>query len=300
MSKKAAASAIIEESSIRDYVSLLKPRVMSLVVFSGIVGLILAPGSVHPAIGFTIILCIAVGSGAAGAMNMWIERESDAKMKRTKNRALPAKRLDPASAIEFAGVLAVVSVVLLAFATNYLAAALLAFAIFYYVVIYTMWLKPRTPHNIVIGGAAGAFPPVIGWAGVTGDISIDAIILFAIIFMWTPPHFWALALFQSDDYKNANIPMLPVVAGVEATTKQMLLYTIILLPLTLAPTMLGRLGVLYGVGALLLSSYFIFHAARVHFYKDAARKEQQARRMFGYSILYLFALLTLMLVDYYA
>src|SRR3954462_3520268 len=226
-------------SRVRDYVDLLKPRVMSLVVFTGLVGLLIAPAHIHPFEAFLAVLAIALGSGAAGAINMWYERDLDALMKRTANRPLPAGRVAPDDALGLGVLLSIFSVLLMALATNFVAAALLMAAILFYVFVYTIWLKRRTPQNIVIGGAAGAFPPMIGWAAATGDVSAVGIALFLLIFLWTPPHFWALALYRSDDYRRAGVPMLPVVAGARETKRQMLLYTLILVPVALMPTLLG-------------------------------------------------------------
>jgi protoheme IX farnesyltransferase len=282
-----------EESRIRDYFSLLKPRVMTLVVFTGIAGMYMAPGEIHPFIALVATFCIALGSGASGAVNMWYERETDALMDRTKQRPLPAGRLNPASAIEFAVILALASVVIMAVAVNLMAAIILAIAILFYIFIYTIWLKRRTPQNIVIGGAAGAFPPMIGWAAVTGDISIESTLLFLIIFVWTPPHFWALALYKCKDYANAGIPMLPVVAGEAATRKQILLYSVLLVSLSLFPLSLNMAGALYGSAALLLGGRFLMLAYML--YREY--QESTARHLFKYSILYLFALFVLLMVD---
>ncbi len=281
------------DSTVKDYFTLLKPGVMTLVVFSGAVGMWLAPGHLHPFLQLLTIACIAIGSGAGGALNMWYDRDIDAVMARTATRPVPAGRVHPENALFFGFALSLLSVGLLGLATNWLAAAILAFAIFFYAYIYTMVLKRSTPQNIVIGGAAGAFPPVIGWAAVTGDVSWHAWTLFLIIFLWTPPHFWALALFKSGDYARAQVPMLPVTAGVAATTRQMLLYTMLLLPATLAPWALNWQGAVYGAGALVLGLLFLRHAVKVW------RKPEgpNSRRMFGYSILYLFALFGFMLVD---
>ena len=229
---------------------------MSLVVFTGFVGLVVAPGHLHPVLAVVAVLCIAVGAGAAGAINMWYDRDIDAVMRRTAARPLPAGRMMPGEALGFGVVLAVGSVVVMALAVNLVAAGLLALTIAFYVFVYTIWLKRRTPQNIVIGGAAGAFPPLIGWAAVTGDIGWGAIALFAIIFFWTPPHFWALALYRAGDYAEAGVPMLPVVAGPRETKRQMLLYTLVLWPVSVAPLLLGVAGVAYGVGALALSALF--------------------------------------------
>jgi protoheme IX farnesyltransferase len=281
------------EASVGDYVALLKPRVMSLVVFTGFVGLYLAPGHLHPLLAAVAVLCIAVAAGAAGAINMYWERDIDALMSRTRDRPLPAGRLAPADALGFGCVLAAASVIVMGLALNWAAAALLALTIGFYVFVYTIWLKRRTPQNIVIGGAAGAFPPLVGWAAATGEIGLPALALFALIFFWTPPHFWALALYRCGDYARAGVPMLPVVAGPDATKRQMLLYTVLLWPLALAPTLLGVTGWLYGGAALALSALFTGMAVRV--LRD--RGERSARQMFGFSILYLFLLFALMIVD---
>ncbi len=283
-------------SRVSDFIALLKPRVMTLVVFSGAVGLFVAPGDLHPLLAVVAILCIAVGSGAAGAVNMWYERDIDAVMTRTANRPLPAGRVRPEDALGFATVLALLSVLLMGLATNMVAAGLLALAILFYVFVYTVWLKRRTPQNIVIGGAAGAFPPMIGWAAVTGDVSLVSLALFAIIFLWTPPHFWALALYCCSDYARAGIPMMPVVAGRAATKRQMLAYTLALVPVTLVPWAIGGAGVLYAAGAAALGGIFVVHAWRVLREPDAA-EDRRARAMFRFSILYLLLLFALLLAD---
>ena len=235
-------------SEVRDYVLLLKPRVMSLVVFTAFAGLVVAPGHLHPLLATVAILCIAVGAGASGAINMWYERDIDAGMARTRNRPLPRGRIAPGDALGFGVVLAVVSVVMMGLAVNHVAAGLLALTICFYVFVYTMWLKRRTPQNIVIGGASGAFPPMIGWAAVTGQVSVESLLLFAIIFLWTPPHFWSLSLFRAGDYGKVGIPMLPVVAGKRETKRQMLLYSFVLVPVTLGPWLIGMSGPGDGVG----------------------------------------------------
>jgi protoheme IX farnesyltransferase len=278
---------------VADFIELLKPRVMSLVVFSGFAGLMVAPGNLHPVLATVAVLCIAVGAGASGAINMWYDRDIDAIMQRTRKRPIPAGRVDPQEAVSFGIVLAIGAVTLMALAVNWLAAGLLAFTIAFYVIVYTMWLKRRTPQNIVIGGAAGAFPPMIGWAAVTGDISLASVALFLLIFMWTPPHFWALALYRTGDYAKAGVPMLPVVAGARATKAQMLVYTVLLFPLALAPWALGLTGAVYAAAATILGLLFILAAVRVWF--DSG--ERAARQMFAFSILYLFLLFTLMIVD---
>lgn len=281
------------ESQIKDYMILLKPRVMSLVVFTGMAGIFLAPGEIHPFIALIATICIAFGSGAAGAINMWYERDVDALMKRTRKRPIPDKRLHSSNALEFAVAIAIASVFTMSIAVNFMAGFILLVAILFYVFIYTIWLKRRTPQNIVIGGAAGAFPPMIGWAAVTGSISFESLSLFLIIFLWTPPHFWALALYKNDDYTAAGIPMLPVVAGSEATRKQMLIYTVILFASTLLPLALGMFGEIYAVGAVLLGLKFLHYSYLL--YKKYS--ENLARSMFKYSILYLFGLFVLMIVD---
>jgi protoheme IX farnesyltransferase len=282
---------------VRDYVDLLKPRVMSLVVFTGLVGVMIAPVHIHPFEAFLAVLAIALGSGAAGAINMWYERDLDALMTRTANRPLPAGRVAPDDALGLGVLLSIFSVLLMALATNFVAAALLTAAILFYVFVYTIWLKRRTPQNIVIGGAAGAFPPMIGWAAVTGDVSAVGLSLFLLIFLWTPPHFWALALYRSDDYRRAGVPMLPVVAGPRETKKQMLLYTLILMPVALAPTLLGAVGWLYGTVALAFSLGFIAQAVVVWRAADDRRGHAAARRMFKFSLLYLAVLFAALPLD---
>ena len=280
-------------ASAGDYFALLKPRVMSLVVFTGFAGLYLAPTTLHPVLGAVAVLCIAVAAGASGAINMWYERDIDAVMERTRGRPIPAGRIEPGNALGFGIVLAVGSVSLMGLALNWTAAALLALSVAFYVFVYTIWLKRRTPQNIVIGGAAGAFPPMIGWAAATGDISLASVALFAIIFMWTPPHFWSLALYRSDDYARAGIPMLPVVAGARETRRQIMIYAVLLVPLTTAPYALGISGPLYLGVALALGALFIAIVAQVLI----DHSERSARRSFRYSILYLFLLFVALIVD---
>ena len=282
---------------VKDYVDLLKPRVMSLVVFTGLVGVMIAPAHIHPFEAFLAVLAIALGSGAAGCINMWYERDLDALMARTANRPLPAGRVAPDDALGLGILLSIFSLLLMATATNYVATALLAAAILFYVFVYTIWLKRRTPQNIVIGGAAGAFPPMIGWAAVTGDVSAVGLSLFLMIFLWTPPHFWALALYRSDDYRRAGVPMLPVVAGPRATKKQMLVYTLVLVPVALAPTLLGSVGWLYGAVAVALSAGFIGHAIAVWRAPDDRRGHGAAKRMFKFSLLYLALLFAALPID---
>ncbi len=284
-------------ATARDFFALLKPRVMSLVVFTGGIGLFLAPGELHPVLAFAAILCIAVGAGASGAINMWYDRDIDAIMTRTLNRPIPSGRVDPSDALAFGVVLAVASVIVMGLAVGYAAALILAVSIAFYVFVYTMWLKRRTPQNIVIGGAAGAFPPMIGWAAVTGDISLASVLLFGIIFMWTPPHFWALALYRCQDYARAGVPMLPVTAGERETKKQILLYALLLWPLTLAPVVIGTLGAVYAGAALVLGALFVAQTVAVARADLTATHYKAAKRLFGYSILYLFALFAVMPLD---
>jgi protoheme IX farnesyltransferase len=282
----------------RDLVALTKPRVMSLVVFTGLCGLLAAPVALPPVLAFTAILCIALGAGAAGALNQWYEADLDAKMRRTANRPLPARRMDRQTALHFGVGLGAFSVVLMDLATNHLAALLLAVSILFYVLIYTVWLKRRTAQNIVIGGAAGAFPPLIGWVAATGQVDLMPALLFAIIFLWTPPHFWALSLFVRSDYANANVPMLPVVAGIQNTRLQILLYSITVAIAGIAPYALGLTGLIYGVSAVVLNAIFLFLAVAVF----ANRAEEVSgmkpeRRLFAFSILYLFALFSAVVID---
>ena len=290
----AAAPVLHAGSTVGDFIELLKPRVMSLVVFSGFVGLMVAPGHVHPFIGFITILCIAISAGGSAAVNMWFDRDIDAIMTRTQKRPLPQGRVLPDAAVEFGGIMIFASVVMMALAVNVLAAGLLAAAALFYIYVYTMGLKRRTPQNIVIGGAAGAFPPMIAWAAVTGRVDMPAVILFLIIFFWTPPHFWALALYRNEDYSRAGVPMMPVIKGERRTKIEMLIYTLVLFPITLAPAFVGIAGNLYLAGASLLGAGFIFCAVRV--LRDSTHKS--AKQMFGYSILYLFLLFSLMLVEH--
>jgi protoheme IX farnesyltransferase len=282
----------------RDFLALTKPRVMSLVVFTGLCGLLVAPQPIHPVLGFTAILCIALGAGAAAALNMWWEADIDALMKRTANRPIPAGRMDRQSALHFGVGLGAFSVLLLGVATNWFAASILALSILFYVFVYTIWLKRRTPQNIVIGGAAGAFPPLIGWAAVTGDVALLPLLLFALIFLWTPPHFWALSLFIRSDYAKAGVPMLPVVAGAKATRIQILLYSLPMAAAAVAPWPLGLAGLAYGLAALVLSAIFLALACQVlasRAVEPAAMKAE--KRLFAYSILYLFALFGALVVD---
>src|SRR5947209_7677004 len=276
MSELPSIAAPYAGAAVADYIAILKPRVMSLVVFTGFVGLALAPGHLHPVLALVAVLCIAVGAGASGAINMWYDRDIDAVMPRTANRPLPARRMLPGEALGFGIVLAVGSVAVMGLAVNWVAAELLALTIAFYVFVYTIWLKRKTPQNIVIGGAAGALPPLVGWAAVTGDIGWGAVALFAVIFFWTPPHFWALSLYRAGEYEKAGIPMLPVVAGLRETKRQMLLYTLMLWPAGLAPWLLGLAGPVYAGSAAALS--LVFTGAAVRVWRDET--ERSARQMF--------------------
>jgi protoheme IX farnesyltransferase len=282
----------------RDFFALTKPRVMSLVVFTGLCGLLAAPGSIHPVLGFTAVLCIALGAGGAGALNQWWEADLDAGMKRTAKRPLPGGRMERANARDFGIALSVSSVLVMGLAVNWLSAAILALSIVYYAVVYTIWLKPRTPQNIVIGGGAGAFPPLIGWVAVTGDITLMPVLLFAIIFVWTPPHFWALALFVQTDYAKVGIPMLPVVRGEAATRRQILAYSLVLFVVSLAPWWIGGTGLIYGIAAVLLSALFVALSLPVGLRRSVDEDRMKPeKRLFGYSVLYLFALFAALVAD---
>jgi len=293
----AAARGYAEPSlaDFNDYLALMKPRVMSLVVFTALTGLAVAPGHIHPLIAFTALLCIAVGAGAAGALNMWYDADIDARMTRTARRPVPMGRVRPGEALAFGATLASFAVVVLGLLVNMLAAALLAFTIFFYVVIYTIGLKRWTTQNIVIGGAAGAFPPMIGWAAATGSLSLEPVLLFLIIFFWTPPHFWALALYRTDDYARAGVPMLPVVKGDRATRLQILLHTFVLVPLGVAPWLLGYAGWLYGATAIVTGEMMLVLAFQV--YGERRPADRASRNLFAFSILYLFLLFAVLLVE---
>ena len=292
-----AASGLAEPSlaTVGDYIALMKPRVMSLVVFTALVGLSVAPGTLHPVTAFTALLCIAVGAGAAGALNMWYDADVDAVMTRTSRRPVPTGRVRPGEALAFGLTLAGFAVVSLGLLVNWVAAALLAFTIFFYVVIYTIWLKRATPQNIVIGGAAGAFPPMIGWAAVADSLSFEPILLFLIIFFWTPPHFWALALYRTDDYARAGIPMLPIVSGDASARRQILLYTIVLVPLGISPWLLGYSGLLYGLTAAITGAIMLGMGWQV--LREKRPAERASRNLFAFSILYLFLLFAVLLVE---
>lgn len=285
-------------ATVGDYLALLKPRVMSLVVLTALAGLVAAPDSLHPVLAFAAILCVAVGAGASGALNMWYDADIDARMARTANRPIPRGRVAPSEALGFGVFLAVASVACLGILVNWVAAGLLALTIGFYLFVYTMWLKRRTPQNIVIGGAAGAFPPMIGWAAATGSVSLESIVLFLVIFMWTPPHFWALSLYRARDYARVGVPMLPVVAGVDETKRQILIYSLILAPVGLLPLAVGAAGMVTGVLAFALGAIFVWLAWRLYRSRTAEDCERRARQLFGFSILYLLVLFAAILAEH--
>ncbi|EJC69794.1 heme o synthase [Rhizobium leguminosarum] len=287
----------LSEASARDYFELLKPRVMSLVVFTAFAGLVLAPGHIHPVLGMIAILCIAVGAGASGALNMWYDADIDAIMSRTANRPIPAGRIAPSEALAFGLVLSGFSVVILGLAVNWLSAGILAFTIFFYAVVYTMWLKRSTPQNIVIGGAAGAFPPMIGWACVTNSVTIESTVLFLIIFLWTPAHFWALALFKMRDYEAVGVPMLPNVAGERVTKHQIVAYAVLTAVCAVLPSFLGFASLGYGLVAAVLGAIFIYCSIAVWRMPDGDPKMIPAKKLFGFSIFYLFAVFSALMID---
>jgi protoheme IX farnesyltransferase len=292
------ATPLLPPAHWRDFLALTKPRVMTLVVFTGLCGMLAAPTSVHPVIGFTAILCIALGAGAAGALNQWYESDIDAVMRRTQKRPLPDGRMDRQAALHFGVGLGAFSVLFMGFAVNIVAAAILTVSILFYVLVYTVWLKRRTPQNIVIGGAAGAFPPLIGWAAATGDVALLPVLLFLFVFLWTPPHFWALALFMKSDYAAAGVPMLPVVSGERTTRTQIGLYTIPMAAVAILPWPLGLTGPVYGIAAVLLTAWFAllaFRIAKRTTHADDLMKPEKA--LFKYSILYLFVMFGALVVD---
>ncbi|HVJ76355.1 MAG TPA: heme o synthase [Hyphomicrobium sp.] len=288
---------LVLEPSVGDFIQLMKPRVMALVVFTALAAMLAAPGALNPFLGTIAIISIAIGAGASGALNMWYDADIDARMARTAARPLPRGRVTADEALSFGGVLSVGSVVTLGVLVNWVAGALLALTIAYYIFVYTMWLKRRTPQNIVIGGAAGAFPPMIGWAVVTGDISMQSLLLFLIIFMWTPPHFWALALYRCRDYERVGVPMLPVVAGPQATRRHILIYSILLVPLAVVPYFVGLGGIAYLVLSTVLGAVFLALAVRVYVTTEGREADTAARRLFLFSILYLYALFATIFVE---
>ncbi len=288
----------------RDWFAMLKPRVITLVVFTGLVGLLLAPGPLHPVLTLAAVLCIAVGAGAAGTINMWYDRDIDAIMRRTAKRPIPSGRIRAGEALGFGVTLSIASVIVMGLATNAVAAGLLALSILFYVFVYTVWLKRRTPQNIVIGGAAGAFPPVIGWAAVTGTVDVMPLLMFAIVFFWTPPHFWALSLYASEDYERAGVPMLPVISGARATRLQVVYYTVALVLVSLLPWVLGYAGPVYGVSALGLGAWFLLASLRVLWDRQdpagvSLTRDAPARWAFRVSLIYLFALFTTLALDHF-
>ena len=285
-----------QESSVSDYISLLKPRVMALAIFTSICGLYLAPGNLHPFLSLTAIICISIGAGASGAINMWYDRDIDGKMERTKKRAIPMGKIDPANVLGFGVILAIISVLVLGLTINYFAAFLLASSIAFYIFIYTVWLKRRTHHNIVIGGAAGAFPPVIGWSCVTGDISIFPFMLFLIIFVWTPPHFWALAMYKDVEYSKVNIPMLPVVHGRKVAKIQSFIYSLVLSLVSIAPFFIGLTGKLYLLSSLFLNLIFVFYSYKL-LISNNNENDIFASRLFKFSILYLYLIFMFFIFD---
>jgi protoheme IX farnesyltransferase len=286
---------LILEPSVSDFIQLMKPRVMSLVVFTALAAMLAAPGPINPVLGFIAIITIAIGAGASGALNMWYDADIDARMARTAARPLPRGRVTGEEALSFGAVLAVCSVLTLGVLVNWTAGALLALTIAFYLFVYTMWLKRRTPYNIVIGGAAGAFPPMIGWAAVTGGISVESLLLFSIIFMWTPPHFWALSLYRCRDYERVGVPMLPVVSGLSETRRQILLYSIVLVPLAIMPYFIGLGGIAYLVSSSVLGAVFLAFAVRVYFTTEGREADTAARQLFWFSILYLYVLFAVLL-----
>ena len=289
---------LLNDPTVGDYVALLKPRVMSLVVFTALTGMIAAPGTLHPVLAAIALVMIAVGAGASGALNMWYDADIDAKMARTAARPIPRGRVTAQEALSFGVILSVGSVLMLGLLVNWTAGALLALTIAFYIFVYTMWLKRRTPHNIVIGGAAGAFPPMVGWAAVTGGVSIESIVLFLIIFMWTPPHFWALALYRCRDYERVGVPMLPVVAGPQETRRQILVYALLLVPLAVTPYFIGLGGLTYLVTSIVLGVVFLALAINVRRVSEGREGDRAAKQLFTFSIFYLFALFAVILGEH--
>ncbi|MEQ8824730.1 MAG: heme o synthase [Filomicrobium sp.] len=290
-----ARSTIALGPGVEDFFALMKPRVMSLVIFTALVGMLAAPGDLHPVLGFIALLSIAVGAGASGALNMWYDADIDRHMARTAARPIPRGLVTETEALTFGTVMSVTSVLTLGVLVNWVAGGLLALTIAFYVFVYTMWLKRRTPQNIVIGGAAGAFPPMIGWAAVTGDVSVESIVLFLIIFMWTPPHFWALALYRCRDYERVGVPMLPVVAGAQETRRQIVIYSLLLVPLATTPYFLGFGGLAYLAASVVLGAVFLWLAFQVYRTTKGREADKVAKRLFAFSIFYLFALFAVLL-----
>ena len=301
MSSKSVINELNEletQSSVEDFISLLKPRVMTLAVFTSVSGLVLSPETLHPFLCILSIFCISLGAGASGAINMWFDRDIDKMMERTKNRPIPSRKITAGDALGFGIILSLISVIILGLSVNYFAASLLALSISFYIFIYTIWLKRRTPQNIVIGGAAGAFPPVIGWACATGDISTFPIILFILIFIWTPPHFWALALYKDTEYSRAKIPMLPVIKGQRKTKQQILIYSLLLFLVSLSPYYLGFSGKTYLYSSIILGAYFVYLAYKI-FRSNDKNKTIYAPKLFKFSILYLYLVFLILVIDKY-
>ena len=298
MGLDAGAAAGTHEPTVGDFLQLMKPRVMSLVVLTALTGIVAAPGPIHPLIGFFALVCIAIGAGASGALNMWYDADIDARMARTAARPIPRGRITADEALQFGAILSVFSVLTLGVLVNWVAGGLLALTIAYYLFVYTMWLKRKTSQNIVIGGAAGSFPPMIGWAAVTGGISLESIVLFLIIFMWTPPHFWALALYRCRDYERVGVPMLPVVAGLAETRRQIVLYSWVLVPLATLPAFMGFAGPLYLVASVASGVMFLYYADKVRRTTEGRAADHAAKQLFGFSILYLFLLFLVLLGEH--
>ena len=293
--ERALDSGRLAGGSVGDFIALMKPRVMALVVFTALVGMVIAPPGQHPALAVIALICIAAGAGASGALNMWYDADIDALMQRTAARPIPRGHVTPDEALAFGVVLAAGSVFVLGVLVNWTAGALLALTIGFYLFVYTMWLKRRTPQNIVIGGAAGSFPPMIGWAAMTGSVSIEGLVLFLMIFLWTPPHFWALALYRARDYERARVPMLPVVAGPEETRKQIVIYAALLVPLALAPSFMGFGGPFYTLSAIVLGAVFLALSLNVYRVREGRAADRAAKQLFAFSILYLFGLFAALL-----
>jgi len=296
----AFAGEAVRDPSVGDFIALMKPRVMSLVVFTALTGLVAAPGTIHPVLALIAILCIGVGAGASGALNMWYDADIDRLMQRTAARPIPRGRVTAGEALSFGIVLSIGSVMTLGVLVNWASGVLLALTIAFYIFVYTMWLKRRTPQNIVIGGAAGAFPPMVGWAAVTGGVSIESVVLFLIIFLWTPPHFWALALYRCRDYERVGVPMLPVVAGPEETRRQIVLYSLVFVPVAITPAFIGLGGIAYAGTAIALGAVFLKLAFDVRRITEGREGDAAAKKLFTFSILYLFALFAVLLVEHVA
>jgi len=294
----ASSTANAHVPSVSDFIDLMKPRVMSLVIFTALVGMVAAPGTLHPILGIIALISIAIGAGASGALNMWYDADIDREMARTAARPIPRGRVTEDEALWFGSILSVFSVLTLGLLVNWVAGLLLAVTIAFYIFVYTMWLKRRTPQNIVIGGAAGAFPPMVGWAAVTGSVSVESILLFLLIFMWTPPHFWALALYRARDYERAQVPMLPVVAGAQETRRQIMIYSLLLVPLAIVPYFIGLGGPVYLVASIGMGAWFLWLAYRTMTITEGREGDHAAKRLFTFSIFYLFGLFAVLLGEH--